>query len=85
MDDAFLVRGVERIGDLVRDRERVGDRHRSSLDPIGQRLAFHQLEHQRPHAVGGFEAVDGADVRMIEGSEHSRFALEACRAVPDRP
>jgi hypothetical protein len=27
--------------------------------------------------VGGFEAVDGADIRMIEGSEHSGFALEA--------
>ena len=50
--DPFLVRGVERIGDLTRDRERVCDWHRSALDPIGQRLAFHQLEHQRPDATG---------------------------------
>ena len=30
-----------------------------------------------PDAVGFLDAVDGADVRMIQCGEHPRFALEA--------
>ena len=45
-------------------------------DAVGQRLAFDQLEHQRPHAVRVFQSVDRADVRMIERREHARLALE---------
>ena len=59
----FLVRGLERIGDLPRDGERLGDRQRSALEAIGQRRSFDQLEDQRGDAVGFFEAVDRADVR----------------------
>ncbi len=74
------MRGVESIGDLTRNRERVGYRRRSALDPIGQRFAFHQLEHQGADAIGFFEAVDGADVGVIERGEHARLAFEASQA-----
>ena len=42
-----------------------------------QRLAVHQFQDQRRHAVGVLESVDGADVRVIERRQHARLALEA--------
>jgi hypothetical protein len=65
MDDPRLVRRFERFGDLPRDGQRFVERNRTLRDPIGQRRAFHQLQHQRAHAVGVFETVDTADVQMI--------------------
>ena len=47
-----------------------GDRPASALD---------QLEDQRGHAIGFFQAVDRADVRMVERGEQARFAREARR------
>ena len=77
MDDPLLVRRLERLGDLARDRQRLLDRDRSARDPIGERRPFDQLEHQRLDAVGLLEAVDRRDVRMVERREHLRLALEA--------
>ena len=37
MDDALLVRGFERLGDLPRDRQRLGERKRALRDAIGER------------------------------------------------
>ena len=50
MHDAVLVRDLEGLGDLFGDGQRVGDRYGSLRDPIGERLTFDQLEHQRLHA-----------------------------------
>ena len=48
MDDALLVRGVERVGDLARDARapRRAAPARSPM-PLGQRVAFDQLEDER--------------------------------------
>ena len=46
MDDPFLVRGFERLGDLARDRERLLDRHRPRAQPLGERLALDQLHDE---------------------------------------
>ena len=48
MDDALLVGGVDRLGDLARDRARVVERDWPERDAIGQRLAVHQFQDQRP-------------------------------------
>ena len=45
-------------------------------DAIRQGRPLDQLEDQRLHPVRFLEAVDGADVRMIERREHARFAVE---------
>jgi hypothetical protein len=66
MDDPRLVRRFESLGDLLRNRERVLERDRSLRDPIGERRAFDELEHQRVNTTGIFETVDAADVRMVE-------------------
>ena len=63
MDDAFLVRRVERFGQLPGNREGLGDRQRSAR---GDRQAgLHQLENQRRHPVDVLEAVI-VPMRMIE-------------------
>ena len=47
MDDALLVRALERVGDLPRDRQRVVERDRSLCDPIRQRRTLDELEDER--------------------------------------
>ena len=46
MDDALLVRCVERLGNLPRSRERLRDRQRPALEPLRQRAAFDELEDE---------------------------------------
>ena len=77
VDDALLVRGFERVGDLARDRERLLNRQRARRQTLGERRALDQLEHEAADAVGLLEAVDRADVRMIQRRQHPRLALEA--------
>ena len=77
MDDPFLVRRLERLGDLPRNRERLGDRQRPAREAIGKGRALDQFEDQRRHAIDFFESVDRADVRMIERGEEAGFAREA--------
>ena len=64
MDDALLVRGFERVGDLSRDRQGVGQRrpaHRSPrVDELRQILALDQFHHERVRGARVFEAVDRA-------------------------
>ena len=47
MNDAELVGGFERLGDLSRDRQRLVERNRTLRDAIGERRALDQLEDQR--------------------------------------
>ena len=81
MDDALLVRGFERVGDLPRDRQRLVERGSGPGDAIREQgLALDQLHHQRaPRRF--LEAVDLRDVRMIERGEQARLALEARQAL----
>ena len=48
----------------------------SFAQPIRQRRPFDELEHERSHAVGLFDAVNRPDVRVIERREQPRFPLE---------
>ena len=47
MDDPLLVRRFERLGDLLRDRQRLIDRDRSARNALRQVVAFDQLHHER--------------------------------------
>jgi len=44
MDDALLVGPFQGEGDLPRDRQRLGERHRPPCDDVGKRVAGDQLE-----------------------------------------
>ena len=77
MDDAALVRGLDRRRHLAADVERFGDGERPSREALGQALSLDELEDQVERAVHLFEAVDRGDVRMAERGQQLRFALEA--------
>ena len=47
MDDALLVRGFERLGDLPRDRQRLVERNRPPRDAVGERRSLDELHHER--------------------------------------
>ena len=77
MHDPLVVRRRERAGDLGRDSSRIRQRQPAPSQSRGERLAVDQLEYQGADAVVLLEAVDRADVRMIERGEDARFATEA--------
>ena len=81
MHDPLLVRRLERVGNLVRDRQRLLHRDRSGGDPFGERLSRHQLQDQRQRPVGFLQAVDRRDVRMVQRRQHLRFPLEASQPL----
>jgi hypothetical protein len=77
MDDPFRVRGGEAVCDLRGDVDRLPPRHRSLHDPPPQRFTFEELGDAVRRLVGGAVVVDGEDVRMGEGRDRLRLALEA--------
>ena len=81
MDDALVVRRLERFGDLPRHRQRIDEWQRTAFNPLRQRVAFDQFEHQRLPAARLFKSVDRGNVGMIEGGEHLRLAPESRQAV----
>ena len=73
------MRRFESVGNLARDRNRLIDRRRPAGDPIGERLPLDQLEDQRVGLAAVLESVNRPDVRMVERSQHLRFALKRAR------
>ena len=64
MDDPFLVGGLERVGDLSGDEQRLVCRQGAVGEPRGERLSVDQFEDERPQPGRLLDAVDGADVRV---------------------
>lgn len=81
MDDPALVRRLERLADLSRDRLRLVERHRPSRDAIGECLALHELHDEGGRAIRLFEMVNSRDVRVIQGGEDLGFACEPRDAI----
>ena len=83
MDHTSLVGGLQRLGDLSGNRQRVFDWYRALRDTVSEGWPFHQLQHQRPRALGFvfFNAVDGGDVRVVEAGEDLRLPREPGEAV----
>ena len=85
VNDPFSCAASRRIGNLARDGERLSDRHAAHCRRSGKRVALHQLPASSARTSLRFlNAVNRADVGMIERGEHLRFALKAGEAVPDR-
>src|SRR5688572_4852040 len=81
VDDALLVGGPERLGDLPGIRQRVVHGNRALSDAVGEGRSLYQLHHQRMAALSPLEAVDVSDVRVIQRGEHLRFALKSREAL----
>ena len=85
MDDAEFVRGVERVGDLLRDRQGFVQRQaigagRQAMgrgDPSRQVVALDQLHHEGGDALALFESIDGGDIGMVQRGKGLGFARES--------
>ena len=77
MDDAFFMRGFERLGDLTRDRQRLIERDGALRQTIRQRGSLDQFQHERRQVAGFFETVDGRDMRVIQRGQEFRFPSKA--------
>ena len=75
MNDPLLVRRFERLGDLLRDGQRLVDRDRPARNALRQVLALDEFHHQRTDTVGFFETVDAA--RCWDDSARRGSALRA--------
>ena len=70
---SFFMRGLQRLGDLIRNGQRLPPRNGSTCDPFCQRRAFHQFHDY----VIRSNVVERADVRVIQRSHRPRLTLEA--------
>ena len=78
------MRHFEGIRDLTRNRQDLVGRQGALCDPIRERRAFDELENQRGYPTRVLEAVDRADVRMIERGQELRVALEPRQPIGAR-
>src|SRR5688572_241249 len=87
MNDGLTVRRLESFGDLFEDGQRFLERNNAAAAAFGERFTLHQLHHQVTTAGRSLETMDDGDVRMAQGREQPRLALEASQAfrvVSDR-
>ena len=77
MDDAVLVGGFERIGNLLGDEQGLIGRDRPCRKAVGKCRPLDQLHHEGVHAARLFDAVDSSDVRVIQRGERPGLALES--------
>ena len=81
MDNALLVGRLQRLGDLLRDRQRLVDGNGSPHDAIGQGWPLDQLHDEGGRAGTLLQPVDDGNVWMIQRGEHFRFPLEAGQSL----
>jgi hypothetical protein len=81
VNDALFVRGFERFGDLLCDRNRFIDRDRALCDSLGQVVALDEFHDERRDAAALLEPVDARDVRMVQRGEDFRFTLKTCEPI----
>jgi hypothetical protein len=77
MDDALSVRGLERLGDLHAQLEKVSHRQRLAIDEVLEGLALHQLHRQEGLPRHLIDLIDRADVGMIERRGGTCLPLES--------
>jgi hypothetical protein len=81
VDDSVLVGGLDRLGDLLGNGERLGDRHGAVVEHGIERLAGHVLEDEVSPAIDLLEPVDRGNARVVERGEHLGLALETGEAI----
>ena len=66
MDDPAIVRRLQRVRNLPRNRQHLVWRQRARRQSIGERRPLRQLEHERLHAIVLLDAIQRRDIRMRE-------------------
>ena len=77
VDDPFLVRRGEAMGDLRRDRNQPAQRGKSLFDPRREAPAEDELHRDVGEALVLADLVNGDDVRMVQGRGGARLLSEA--------
>ena len=78
MDRGDGVRGGEQVGDLIADREDLGDFERPvAPQPMGERFALEELHDQIEPIAAGAEVVDFDRRGVTQGRGYASFALKA--------
>ena len=73
VQDAILVRGIERVGELDADFHCAWNRQGAAFEQTVQRLAVEEFHHNEGVALAFLDRVNGADARMIQGGSRARF------------
>ncbi len=81
MDDAFGVRGVERVRNLDGQRQNQVGFHRPPGDAMFQRHTIQKLHGDECFVVLVVNFVDGADIGMIQCRCRLGFALKAAEGL----
>ena len=81
VNDAFRVRGVERVRDLDSQREQHFQIQWPAPDSVLQRQAVEEFHGDESFAVLVVNLVNGADVRMVQGRGSFGFALKAAQGL----
>ena len=81
MDDAFAVRGVERVGDFDGEAEQDIHFERTAGDAMLQGQAVEILHGDEGLAVLFADVVDGADVGMVQRGSGLGFAAKALQRL----
>jgi len=81
VDDPLLVCCFERLGDLLRDGQRLVKRDRAFSDALRESRPFNQLHDQRRQSVGSLQPVNRRDIGMVQRGQRLRFTVEARESV----
>ena len=81
MNDTVFVGGLERLGDLARNRERLVQGQGATRDAIGKRWPVDEFKHECVHAARVFEPVDSRDIWMIQRGEDLCFPSETGKPI----
>src|SRR6266540_4217247 len=77
VDDAFVMRGGESLGDLACIVDGLATRGRGSAHPAPEGLALEQLRHHVRRTLVRAHVVDRQDIRMIQLTGRACLLLEA--------
>jgi hypothetical protein len=81
VNDALLVRGFERLRNLLRDRQRFIKWNRPLRNAVSQRWSLDQLHDEGLHTVRLLQTVHVGNVGMIERGEDLRLSPESSESV----
>ena len=81
VDDALVVCGFQRLGNLEGDLEGLIDRGRTGVDALGQGFTLGHLHDQQLASLEIFETVDRSDPRVLKCGQDPGFAFESGPAV----
>jgi hypothetical protein len=81
VNDPLLVSGLQRLRNLLRDRQGFIEWNRAASYALREVIAFDEFHHERGSALTLFESVDGCDIGMIQRGEDFGFALKTCEPI----